>query len=684
MNLRRLLVPLAGLAVGVALVEGVFSLRDHGAFPHLNVYRADERLGVRLRPGATERISFSKNPVSRVRVNAQGYRGADWPTRADRELFVVGDSQAFGLGVDEADAFAWRLGRALGRPVANGAVPTYGPEEYDAVLAEELPRRRPTTVLYTVNLANDLFEAAHPNATRHAVWDGWAVRKETAPARVGSFPGRALLFRDSHAFFALRGLWFRTGGGDEWGRVPSEGGWRDLLRTGQSVLDERRRLEEATSAERHRRDTALAAKRVEAQKLDAELGKALHEKLDDFEIGPGTLRAVRANPGDIVRVYYGEGSAPVPALAEQIKEAAEDRRRFEERLKELHDRETLDKLARRDALDDEVRVLRAGPAAAQVHARSPLYAHLQRAKALCDENGAELVVVVLPLDVQVAKAEWAKYGAVDAVDLTGTRILADDVLAMAAELGARTVDAWPALAAAEPGAFLLGDLHMSGKGHAAVAEAIRHALEQPRAVLAKLPPLPFGRSAPPAPAEWGAYPFDPSDLRRYGCAASRAREWVRFVCKGARISVVEPGRAQPLVVNTDDAGTLIAPTLEGDRWSARIVGKRTGQLRIDWPLGEPDFEAYLYDAKPPRVVPAPTAEERALCACHKAETGAADCLELTGAAEPGCARAYATDCRPLLACARGDAASPPACAPGETVTDVTHRCVAAPKRAAAR
>ena len=50
-------------------MEGVFRLRDHGAFPHLNVYRADAALGVRLVPGATEKISFSGNPVTSVRIN---------------------------------------------------------------------------------------------------------------------------------------------------------------------------------------------------------------------------------------------------------------------------------------------------------------------------------------------------------------------------------------------------------------------------------------------------------------------------------------------------------------------------------------------------------------------------------------------------------------------------------------
>ena len=43
-------------------------------------------------------------------------------------------------------------------------------------------------------------------------------------------------------------------------------------------------------------------------------------------------------------------------------------------------------------------------------------------------------------------------------------------------LGIVAIDASPALVAAEPGAFLYGDIHMTAKGHAALAEAIAKAL----------------------------------------------------------------------------------------------------------------------------------------------------------------------------------------------------------------
>ena len=683
-TLRRVAFVVLGLIAGLLVVEGVFHLRDHGAFPHLNVYRADEQLGVRLLPGSTEKISFSGNPVSQVRINAQGYRGADWAAHPDNELFVVGDSQAFGLGVEEDQAFAWRLGKALARPVANGAVPTYGPKEYNAVLAEELPRRKPKTVIYTINIANDLFEAAHPNTTRHAVWDGWAVRKETAPASVAAFPGRELLFRSSHAFFAARGLWFRTHSSTEEGAVASEGSWEDLLSAGKGLAEEQAAAKRAADDERKKRDEAISATLTEAHKLDAALGEALGKTLPEEELGASTLRTARASPGDIVRVYYGEGSQPIPALAAQIQQAAAARKRFEEKLKTNHDQETLSALTRRDQLDDTMKTLRAEPVAKLVRERSPLHPHLAAAKALCDANGAELVVLVLPLDVQVSAEEWKKYGRTEALDLTATRVLGEDVLSMADELGARTVDAWPALAAAEPGAFLNGDLHMTPKGHDAVAVAIARALALPRTPRSAIPPLPLGRSAVPKPEEWKDstppvqhYGMDAADQRRFGCKAQQLREWIRLDCKAATMVVEIARRAEPLVVNTPDGASVVAAALEGDRYQVRIYGKRTGVFRVDWALGEPEYTALLQDGATKRASPSVTPAELALCACHKEVTGAADCSALYGSADEACAKTYSSDCRALLACDRGDASAAPACADGRKLAGVTHRCLSA-------
>src|SRR5262245_33637358 len=62
--LGRLAMMLAGLALGTGIAEAMFRYRDDGAFPHLNVYVADPELGVRLLPGATEKVGFAGNPIT--------------------------------------------------------------------------------------------------------------------------------------------------------------------------------------------------------------------------------------------------------------------------------------------------------------------------------------------------------------------------------------------------------------------------------------------------------------------------------------------------------------------------------------------------------------------------------------------------------------------------------------------
>ena len=96
---------------------------------------------------------------------------------------------------------------------------------------------------------------------------------------------------------------------------------------------------------------------------------------------------------------------------------------------------------------------------------------MRQAKELCDRVGARLVVVALPLDVQVSPEEWKKYGA-PPIDMSGSRVLNTDTAAAAVAAGAEGFDAFDTLAAAEPGAFLDGDIHMTAKGHRALAAAL--------------------------------------------------------------------------------------------------------------------------------------------------------------------------------------------------------------------
>ncbi|MBL8720040.1 MAG: hypothetical protein JNL79_28905 [Myxococcales bacterium] len=498
----------AGLAVGVVLAEGIFRLRDRGAFPHLNLYRPDADLGVRLRPSTTQKLAVGKNnPITSVTIDAEGYRALEAPGQprndAPAGVLAIGDSQVFGLGVEGEQTFVAELGRLTGKAAYDGGVPTYGPAEYQVVLDELLARKKPAVVVYVVNFANDLFEANRPNKTRHFVWDGWAVRAEAAPASWTEFPGRTWLFRDSHAFFWLRRAVARFGPGIETIDFRSEGNFADLVLAGKSanaahgdaqtsgdkiVADWEKSMAEITSAA------------DDQQKKLADLAFGKWPDLAKTKEGAAYQKG-KGNPGDIVseRVILSEAATGPGQRIQELTAGAKIRARVEEiirkRAEEAADAEEskaiLATFEERARLEKRIAALRALPLRF-LTAASPLAPWLEKAKKSCDAHKARLIVVALPLDVQVSPTEFAKYG-VGVEDTTPTMILLRDLVQTATALGIASVDATAPLAAAEPGAFLDGDLHMTPKGHAALAKAVfaRLALPDPQAPK-EAPPRPVG------------------------------------------------------------------------------------------------------------------------------------------------------------------------------------------------
>ena len=697
---RRAAQVVAGLVVGAVIAEGAFWLRDRGAFPHVNFYVPDARLGVRLRPGATERISFGGNPVTRVRINRDGTRGGELPPPGGDEILVVGDSQAFGLGVEEDEAFAARLGRLTGRPVVNGGVPTYGPDEYDAMVEEMLARRRPKTVVYVVNMANDLFEANRPNRDRHAVWDGWAVRKESAAAAPPPrwFPGRDFLYGRSHLVFALRKAWHErrvspehfddAKPGAERG-FASEGTWTDLVGAGKGAGRARAEARAALHDEIRKQETerSAAAKaaidieyKIESQVNLEEIGLQPSDELREVGYQQTWLQSARSTVGDIVQVDEGESSRGVPVTAEMIKMGADFRRDLEKALKRAKGpdkraqvADALGLLADWDAEAGKLRRLDAAPARILRHS-SPLLAHVERVKAMCATVGARLVLLVLPLDVMVSDKEWAKYDA-KAQDMSAAAVLIDDLTRASEEIGVSALDATAALAAAEPGAFLNRDIHMTPKGHDAVARALATKLAEPA------PSFPTG-ALPVGRTRLREASFDRTGIRggdKAGCTATDSGEWLRIYCYVGRKSGVQPrgikliegGHGEVMTFTMPRGMLFVAPQL-GDRliadfvWSDRVQRFESSKEKRGFGSGRPPG-----DGDPQ----GPTPLDTKLLACLK-ETKQMDeaGYKLMVGAEPDCERTYGDDCERLVECAKGDPASPPDCPRGSVNAGVLGRC----------
>ncbi len=578
---------LAGLSLGLGLAELAFSWRDDGAFPHVNFYEPDDALATRLRPNASERISFSGNPVTSVRTNALGFRGADWPAHAD--VLVVGDSQVFGLGVEEHETFSARLAEQTQRTVLNAGVPTYGPGEYTTLVERVLSTHKVGTVIYVMNLSNDLFEVDRPNTTRHAVWDGWAVRKETAPTSVTAFPFRSWLMSQSHLVFAARKLLAGPIGADA---APSEGTWRDLAKAGAAVV-----IPPDADVETRKALEARAEASEALDQLDLELW-------DHFETNVFRSEKFRTeaavltkgdDPRDILERGNGEGAQPIHYVAVKLLRAALAMTRTEAALEKISqragDKELLAMLNQRRELRAALQA--APPQGEPTAPRDPLSQVLARTKAVCDAHGAKLFVIALPLDVMVSSDEWKKYGGTP-IDMSASKVLIDDLLKKAELVGARGFDLTPSLVAAEPDAFLHGDLHLTPKGHAAVAMALAEELsrpDQPKGTL-QLPP---GRSWPPTEDEWRRQ--EECTVKGSTAAHCQTRliaEYLRVDCGDwvpereeeprayDRVTVLEGGHGDAATLE----GSVVIPLLEGDEAKVAFSSDEATQvLNLSWPRG---------------------------------------------------------------------------------------------------
>jgi hypothetical protein len=582
-----------GLALGVGAAEAAFWARDGGAFAHLNFYEPDPTLGVKLRPHASMRLGLAGNPTSRIRTNGRGLRGAEWPAPPGRdEILIVGDSQVFGLGVNDDQTFSAVLARQTGRPVLNAGVPTYGPAEYTQLVETIVKEREPKVVVYVLNVANDLFELERPNTERHAVWDGWAVRKESAPSAITPFPFRRALMSESHLVYALRRLFYTPRAGDDV-QFASEGTWTDLARAAKET-----HLPASAPTSKEHKERLVERQQVgkELRALAAEMeAHFFHEALTIAPFKETAKAFAGGDPTDILVNRFAEAARPVNKTAAQLLVAALQQDRNEAALRTLAQR-TNDKtlaamLDRRRTLRETLRAL-SGSLPDEEPEAAALDRTILRTKALCDRHGARLLVVALPLDVQVSPVEWAKYGS-DPIDLSATRVLLEDVVRRAELAGVSGLDATDALAAAEPGAFLHGDLHMSPQGHAALARAIADTLARPPP---RLDALPAGRTLVPTRAEWvAANEIEAKGAAAAHCEAKLVREWLRVQCTSDGETRASPQGVRLLKGGHGDAilhtargfqTTLIAPLLEGDELRAWLTWQRHGrELVATWPSG---------------------------------------------------------------------------------------------------
>jgi hypothetical protein len=489
----RALALMLGVVVGLAAAELGFRARDGGAFPLVNTFEPDEARGVRLRPGAETKIVRPGGPALVVRTNADGYRGQPWPAPSPTETLVVGDSQAFGLGVAEGEMLSARLSAALpDHPaVLDASVPTYGPPEYLLTMADVLRRRPSGRVLVVVNLVNDLFELEESGARRYTAVDGWAVRREAAPADYAPSPLRTRAIASSHATFALW-RWVRTRQASARARAP-EPSWPELVALSHG-------LDEADEAARVGAESARGAELRDAERAvdDARAGLtsivaghrrfASHDSLLSRE-----WRAYAEAGGEpenqTFELDYG-GCIPPPLdwpsklvirrPAERIRKDVEDRLRVlgdtsylsPEIRAEIHEA-----FARRESAKTRLAEVQARPAPPTSKTPTPLAGFLGRASSLARDKGAAIALVLLPLSVETSPRARATHGVDDAAKAALASLRAR-LLEDAKGAGITAIDPFEALAAEGDEAYL-PDGHLSAAGQTVVARAVAARFAQP-------------------------------------------------------------------------------------------------------------------------------------------------------------------------------------------------------------
>lgn len=166
--------------------------------------RSDPELGFRYAPQHEGRIARTDLAFG-FRTDEHGFRNpSPWPERS--EIVLVGDSMAFGYGVDDEAAWSSLLSHRLGNVrLINLGLPGMAPQQYLRVLERHGMALKPELVLFALFPGNDLPDALNFQSWLDAGSPGsyldWGFRAE----------GAARLLEQSRLYWFLRESWRQLG-----------------------------------------------------------------------------------------------------------------------------------------------------------------------------------------------------------------------------------------------------------------------------------------------------------------------------------------------------------------------------------------------------------------------------------------------------------------------------------------
>jgi hypothetical protein len=189
-KVKKIIIFITSFFLALLMAELAFRLFDWPPYEMAQsvkgMYQADDELGMILNPGWEGFISDLEYKT-RIKINSDGIRDNEHqPDSSQKKIVVVGDSFAFGLGVDFEDTFSAVLEKKVRDvEVIKAGISSYGAKQSLLMAKRMSDKYQPEIILFAFYEGNDFGDDVRFSHF-HTVKDGYVVlwdnRNEEIPA----------------------------------------------------------------------------------------------------------------------------------------------------------------------------------------------------------------------------------------------------------------------------------------------------------------------------------------------------------------------------------------------------------------------------------------------------------------------------------------------------------------------